>query len=288
MARNFMELLKAKWAEGKFVCVGLDTDWEKLPPSVFKETTPERMVEFNMRIIDATKDIVCAFKPNIAFYEDQGTPGLQGLETTMEYLRDTAPDVPIILDAKRADIGNTNRGYVRYAFDILEADAVTVNPYFGGEALKPFLNRKEKGIIVLCKTSNPGAGEFQDLEIVTSVCSPTPLCKYLYQIVAEHVSQEWNTNGNCCIVVGATKPNDIKRARKAAGDIPILFPGIGTQGGDLDTVVRDGRDSRGTGMIINSSSSIIFASSGADFADVARTETLKLHADITQKLRAAA
>jgi orotidine-5'-phosphate decarboxylase len=304
MTRNFKEMLEARWAEGKFVCVGLDTDSEKLPAmGVFKETTPERMVEFNAQIIDATKDLVGAYKPNIAFYEDRGTPGLIALETTMEYLREVAPDVPVILDNKRADIGNTNRGYVRFAFEHLSADACTVHPYMGKEAMKPFLDMKEKGIIVLCKTSNPGSGEFQDLQVrvyqrMLDELAGKTVCEYdhvggiyvesvpLHQWVAKRVASKhgWNYNGNCGVVAGATYPKALEDIRDAVDDLFILCPGAGTQGGDVKATVRAACDSRGKGFLISNSSGIIFASKGPDFAEAARRETLKLHDEITKEL----
>jgi len=279
--RNFMEMLHAKWDEGKFVCVGLDSDPTKIPESVGKGTvSQEQIVEFNSRIIDATRDLVCAYKPNIAFYATYGIPGWHALRNTIDWVNQVAPEIPVILDAKRADIGNTNRGYVAEVFDVLGADAVTVNPYFGAEALQPFLERKDKGIIVLCRTSNKGAGEFQDL----TVLGQGPL----YRVVAQHVASEWNKNGNCALVIGATYPAELAEVRGIVGDgFPILIPGIGKQGGDLEKTVNAGRDSKSQGMIINSSSGIIFASDGEDFAEAARRETEKLHNGITQILKGA-
>lgn len=161
--RNFMEMLRAKWAEGKFVCVGLDSELEKIPS--FLTSHPRPVKEFNEAIVRQTRDLVCAYKPNIAFYANRGGDGLLDLIGTVEIIKREAPDVPVILDIKRADIGNTNRGYVAEAFDVIGADAVTVNPYFGAEALQPFLERKEKGVIVLCRTSNKGATEFQNRSV---------------------------------------------------------------------------------------------------------------------------
>lgn len=227
---------------------------------------------------------MCAYKPNAAFYETHGTDGIAALQRTIADIHEQAPSVPVILDAKRADIGNTNNGYVAMAFDYLQADAITVHPYFGVEALTPFLERKEKGIIVLCRTSNPGAGEFQDIMV------KCPLAEHdfppewpLYQHVAFQVMKHWNINGNCTLVVGATYPKELGEVRRIVGDyMPILIPGIGTQGGDVEKVVLAGKDSRGKGMIINSASGIIFASKGADYAEAARRETLKLHDFINQ------
>jgi orotidine-5'-phosphate decarboxylase len=274
-------MLEAKWAEGKFVCVGLDSELSKLPASVdvldllrtrsMSETTA-RITAFNMAIVDATRDLVCSYKPNFAFYLAQGMAGFDALQRTVEYIRQVAPDVPIILDAKVADIGNTNEGYVKFAFDQLEADAITVHSYLGAEAMKPFLDRADKGVIVLCRTSNPGAGEFQELLTTRNGA--------LYEYVARQVMRSWNANGNCCLVVGATVPEQLAEVRRITGDMPILIPGIGAQGGDLEKTVAAGKDSRGRGMIINSSRSIIFASSGEGFAEAARHETLWLHGQI--------
>lgn len=243
--RHFMELLRAKWGEeGKFVCVGLDTDADLIPEDL--APVGGRMIKFNKGVIEATGDLVCAFKPNIAFYEKEGDMGWSALRETIRFIHEQYPDVPVILDAKRADIGKTNLSYIAAAFEDLEADAITVNPYLGEEALRPFLDREEKGIIVLCRTSNPGAGEFQDMLV-----DGDPL--YLH--VARHVAERWNRNGNCGIVVGATCPAELARVREVVPDLPLLIPGIGTQGGDVDATVRAAHRN----MIVNSSSAIIFS-----------------------------
>ncbi len=247
------------------LCVGLDSNREKLPKHLAKEKYPQ--FAFNKAIIDATHDFVSAFKQNSAFYEARGAE----LKMTCSYIRENYPDIVIILDAKRADIGSTNEGYVRFAFDYLGADAITLHPYLGREALKPFLNRKDKGCIILCKTSNPGAGELQDLTVGG---------KPLYQIIAEKVSKEWNGNGNCALVVGATYPKELKIVRRIIGDLPLLIPGIGAQGGDIKDTVHAGQDSHGAGMIISASRSIIFASTRREFAQIAREEAEKLRNEI--------
>lgn len=274
--RNFRQMLEARWAEGKFVCVGLDSDYGQIPEAVRqvvrRGSVLETIFEFNRAIIAATLDLVCAYKPNIAFYEGQGVEGLSALIETTVYIREFAPGVPIILDAKRADIGSTNVGYVK-AFETYGVDAITVHPYLGAEALKPFLDRRDKGIIVLVRTSNPGAGEFQDLRV-----NGEPL----YRVVARQVATKWNENGNCAVVVGATYPKELAEVRQIVGDMPILIPGIGAQGGDVEATVTAGKDSRKQGMIINSARGIIFASKGQDFAQAARRETEKLHAMINQ------
>lgn len=277
--RNFRELLETQWSRGNFVCVGLDSEFGKIPESAHRSgnecevSVPNTIVAFNRAIVEATKDLVCAYKPNAAFYEAHGAEGIAALHRTIADIHAIAPDVPVILDAKRADIGNTNAGYVDAAFGFLRADAITVHPYLGAEALQPFLARAEKGIIVLCRTSNPGAGEFQDL----SVNGDEPL----YRFVARRVV-EWNKNGNCALVVGATYPDELREVRGLVGDMPILIPGIGAQGGDVEKTVSAGKDSRGKGTIVNSSRGIIFASKGADFAEAARRETEKLRDMINQ------
>lgn len=284
MTRNFRELLEAKWAKGKFVCIGLDSEFAKIPgaPDLSDGDVWESLnslkgviVDFNRAIVSHTCDLVCAYKPNFAFYEALGGNGLLALEQTIDHIHRIAPTVPVILDAKRADIGNTNIGSVTGAFDLLRADAITVHPYLGAEALKPFLDRDDKGVFVLCRTSNPGAGEFQDLQVDS---------KPLYQHVAQHVADGWNANGNCGLVVGATYPDELRQVRAIVGDMPILIPGVGAQGGDLEKTIAAGKNSRSQGMIINSSRGIIFASSGDDFAEAARRETLKLHEAITKIL----
>ncbi len=186
-SRNFREMLEAKWAEGKFVCVGLDSNFDAIPESVRRIDTRtgitsagHTMVAFNRAVVDATHDLVAAYKPNAAFYEACGAEGLEALYRTIEDIHVIAPDVPVILDAKRADIGSTNAGYVEAAFGFLGADAITVHPYLGAEALQPFLARAEKGIIVLCRTSNPGAGEFQDLEVRVGTDDHGPLIRPFY------------------------------------------------------------------------------------------------------------
>ena len=273
--RNFRELLEKKWDEGKFLCVGLDSDLEKIPESIRQENTRMTMVAFNRAIVDATKDLVCAYKPNAAFYEARGDEGIAALRETAQYILEQAPDVPIILDAKRADIGNTNNGYVDSIFHYLQMDAVTVQPYLGSEALRPFLMRKDKGIFVLCRTSNEGAGELQDLMVEGEP---------LYKKVAHLVAEKWNGNGNCGVVVGATYPDELREVRAIVGDMPILIPGVGAQGGDLEKAVRAGKDNRGKGIIVAASRSIIFASRGPDFSEVARAKAEELHSKIKRAM----
>lgn len=245
-----------------FVCVGLDSDIDKIPVHLKQEKYPQFV--FNKKIINATNDLVCAYKLNSAFYEARGCAGIEELKMTCDYLVEKYPGVPIILDAKRGDIGSTNEGYVKYVFTYLRADAITLHSYLGEEALSPFLKLKEKGLIILCKTSNPGADEFQNLKLNK---------KPLYEIVAKNVVQKWNANGNCMLVVGATYPTELKKVRKIAGDMIFLIPGIGAQGGDLEKTIPAGINSRNSGIIINSSRDIIFAAAGRDFAQRAREKT---------------
>lgn len=243
------------------LCVGLDADFAKIPKHFLKKKFPQ--FEFNKWIIEETHEYVAAYKPNSAFYEACGDKGIKELKMTMDYLIKNHPDIFTILDAKRADIGNTNNGYVVSIFDWLGFDAVTIHPYLGQEAVQPFLDRKDKGCIILCRTSNPGAPEFQDLK-VSDVGRPnsrrlTSETKSLWQIVAEKVSSDWNKNKNCMLVVGATYPEEMKKIRTLVGDITFLVPGIGAQGGDLKAVLKAGLNSEGLGLIINSSRGIIFS-----------------------------
>ena len=275
ITRNFRALLEKRWDVGTSVCVGLDSDIAKVPEHLKGGSVKEALLSFNTQIIDTTADGACAYKMQVAYYEACGPEGIVALIETAKYAREHHPEIPLILDAKRADIGATNDAYVKAAFDVFGYDAITLHPYLGQEALKPFLDQKDKGCIVLCRTSNPGAGEFQDLTI-----DGEPL----YRIVARRVVSAWNTNGNCAVVVGATYPEELQEVRSIVGDMPILIPGIGAQGGDVEKTVRAGKNSKNQGMIINSSRGIIFASKGQDFADVARRETLKLRDEINQYL----
>jgi orotidine-5'-phosphate decarboxylase len=230
------------------LCVGLDSDFEKLPTKFKKMTNPQ--FEFNKWIIKETNQYAAAFKLNVAFYEARGDKGITELKKTMEYLQKNYPDIFLLCDCKRADIGNTNKGYVDSLFDWFGFDAITLHPYLGQEALKPFLQRKDKGCIILCRTSNPGAGEFQDLKIGK---------KPLWQIVAEAVSKKWNKNKNCLLVVGATYPEEMKKIRNLVGDMTFLVPGVGAQGGDLKASMKAGLNSKRLGLIIHSARGIIFA-----------------------------
>jgi len=232
------------------LCVGLDAEFDKLPERF--HSLPEPQFEFNKYIIEATHAHAAAYKPNIAFYEARGAGGMAELEHTMSYLRDNHPDIFTICDAKRSEIGNSMEQYAQAIFDRMGFDACTVNPYLGREACEPFLKRADKIAIVLCRTSNPGAGDLQDLVVGADG-------KPLWQIVAEKVRDEWNANGNCMLVVGATYPEELAAIRAIVGEVTLLVPGFGAQGGDTEKAVRAGLNSAKKGMIINSSRGIIFA-----------------------------
>ena len=235
-------------AVDSLLCVGLDSDFEKLPEKFKKMDNPQ--FEFNKWIIEETHEYTAAYKPNSAFYEARGDKGISELKMTMDYLIKNHPDILTILDAKRGDIGNTNNGYVEFIFDWLGLDAVTLYSYLGQEAIQPFLDRSDKGCIILCRTSNPGSGEFQDLEV---------LGKPFWQVVAEKIKDKWNKNKNCMFVVGATYPEEMKKIRSIVGDMTFLVPGVGAQGGSVKDVMEAGKKSQGLGLIINSSRGIIFA-----------------------------
>jgi orotidine-5'-phosphate decarboxylase len=244
-------------AAESLLCVGLDSAHERLPQRFQRENHPQ--LAFNRWIIEQTLPYAAAYKPNLAFYEARGSAGWQELAETMSMLHSMAPDVFTIADAKRADIGSTNAGYVTGLLDELGFDAVTLHPYLGAEALSPFLEREDKACIVLCRTSNPGAGELQDLDV-----GGAPL----WEVIATRVRDEWNGRGNCMLVVGATYPAELARARELCPELTLLVPGVGAQGGDVESVVGAGLDARGRGLLINASRSVIFA---ADPGAEART-----------------
>lgn len=235
-------------ASNSLLCVGLDPEASRVPERFHHDPNP--LFAFCREIIDATAPFACSFKPNTAFFEAQGAQGWTALAMVFAYLRDHYPDLFTICDAKRADIGSTNRGYVSAIFDALGADAITLHPYLGREALAPFLDRQEKASIILCRTSNPGAGELQDLSI-----SGNPLWHH----VARQVSNEWNTHGNCMLVVGATWPQEMQQIRALAPEMTFLVPGIGAQGGDVDATVRAGLRDDGKGLILSSSRAILYS-----------------------------
>lgn len=252
------------------LCIGLDPASGRLPAHI---KSGDALSEFNKQIIDQTYELVCAYKPNTAFYEAQGVAGITQLKQTCDYIRQTG--VPLIVDAKRGDIGSTNEGYAAFIFDYLGADAVTLSPYLGREALQTFLGRRDKGIIILCRTSNPGAGEFQDAELKSG--------QKLYELVASRVKDEWNSRGNCLLVVGATYPDELGQLRQELGqEMTFLVPGIGAQGGDLRATLKAGLNSRARGLVINSGRDIIYAGDGPDFAQKARAAAQRLRQEINK------
>ena len=266
---NFSEkLTKATKKNKSLLCVGLDPDPSLMPDKV-------SVFEFNQAIIEATSDLVCAYKLNLAFYEVLEDEGLDALKRTIKYIPD---DIPVIGDAKRGDIGNTAKAYARSIFTNFNFDATTVNPYLGFDSIEPFIQYRDRGVFVLCRTSNTGAVDFQSLrsEVENSY-------RPLFEIVALKVSQ-WNTYGNLGLVVGATCPEELRLIRQSHPDIPILIPGIGAQGGDLASAVRYGVDSKGEKAIINSSRQIIYASRGKDFAQAARRAATELRERINHYL----
>lgn len=265
MQESYSSKLKSLWKKtGSYLCVGLDPDLKKIPKHLGREKYP--VFEFNKQIIDETQDLVCAYKPQLAYYSGQAME--DQLHMTIAYLQKTAPQVPVLLDAKRGDIGSTAEMYAREAFDVYKCDAVTVNPYMGFETLEPFLKNTDKGVIVLCKTSNPGSGEFQNLKTAEG--------DLVYERVARAAQQRFRTHQGLGLVVGATHIDDLIKVRALAPDVPLLVPGVGEQGGSVVEVVRHGQAKGGDGLLINSSRGIIYASGDADFAKKARDVAMKL------------
>ncbi len=263
---TFTQQLQSAWAsQGSMLCVGFDPDPKRLPLEL--QGKPESIYEFCREIADATADLVCAFKPQFAYFASQRAEAQ--LEKLIRHLKDKHPHVPVILDSKRGDIGSTADHYALEAFERYGADAITVNPYMGFDTIEPYLKHTGKGVIVLCRTSNPGGSDLQFLNIA-------PNGEPLYLHVAKLAAQQWNNSGQIGLVVGATFPEEIAKVRSIVGEMPLLIPGIGAQGGDIDATVSAGKitGKPGTGMIINSSRAILYASTGADFAQAARTVAL--------------
>ena len=262
---NFINKLSAAWTSTEsLLCVGLDPDMAKLPAQF--QNDPQGIYHFCREIIDATADLACSFKPQIAYFaalsaEDQ-------LEKICAYVREQYPHIPLILDAKRGDIGATARQYAREAYDRYGADAVTVNPYMGADSVEPYMEWRDRGVIILCRTSNAGGSDLQFLDV-----GGQPL----YQHVARLVAEKWNSNGQCALVVGATYPEELAQVRAMVGDMPLLVPGIGAQGGDIAATVQSGKTAAGAGMMINSSRAILYAApqAGEDFASAARRVALE-------------
>ena len=264
----FIDTLAGSWQRSNsLVCVGLDPEIERFPRHITAQPSP--IFQFNKAIIDATADLVCAYKPQFAHYaayeaEDQ-------LERTIEYIHRSYPGIPVILDSKRGDVGNTAERYAIEAFERYGADAVTVNPYLGRDSLEPFLQREDKGVIILCRTSNPGARDLQDLEVAG---------RKLYQVVADLAAREWNARGNCLLVVGATYPRELAEVREIVGRMPFLVPGVGAQAADVGLAVKSGQTDDGAGLIISSSRGILYAGGDEDFAATARAAAQSLREQI--------
>jgi orotidine-5'-phosphate decarboxylase len=267
---HFMPSLQQAWTRNNsLVCVGLDPEPAKFPAHL--KGRPDAVFEFCRAIVDATADLVCTYKPQIAHFA--ALRAEDALERLIAHIHAKHPGVPVILDAKRGDIGSTAQHYVTEAFDRYGADAVTLNPYLGRDSVQPFLDRADKGVILLCHTSNPGAADLQDLDVGG---------KPLYQHVAQIIARDWNTHGNCALVTGATWPEQLAQVRALVGDVPLLVPGIGAQGGDVEAVVHNGRTSAGAGLMISSSRAILYAGSGEDFAQAARAATVELRDTINR------
>jgi len=258
----FRKLQNIQQKNKSMICLGLDLDPKRMPSD--HTGSPKAMFDFAHRIIDATSDVVCAYKPNMAFYESLSSDGWSLLRLIVERIPD---DIPVIIDGKRGDIGNTASHYAKCMFDQLGADWVTLNPYMGYDSMRPFLEYKDRGVFVLCLTSNTGAKDFQQL-----IIDGRPL----YRVVAEKVAY-WNKDDNCGLVVGATHPDQLKEIRALAGDMPLLIPGVGAQGGSLERAVEDGTENFEKVAVINVSRSVLYASSGDDFAQKAREQLVSLN-----------
>lgn len=260
---NFIDAIQARWQQGTQVCIGLDPFVDRLP------ATEPSIAGFNRAIVAATGDIACCYKPQFAHYAAVAEEG--ALKATIGHIKATYPEVPVILDAKRNDIGSTAAMYAQEAFAHYGADAVTVNPYMGTDTVKPFADHSDKGVIVLCRTSNPSARQIQNLEV-----DGQPL--YLH--IARLAQEQWNEHGNICLVVGATAPAEMAAIRQVAPELPFLVPGIGAQGGDLAATVKAGQRQDGYGLMISSSRAILYASSGPDFAAAARQQAIVMRDEI--------
>jgi orotidine-5'-phosphate decarboxylase len=261
---SFIATLAGAWRRNdSLLCVGLDPDVRRIPEHLGSGAAA--IGAFCRAIVDATADLVCAFKPQIAYFHAERAEA--ELESLIAYIHARHPGVPVILDAKRGDIGSTAEQYAREAFERYEADAVTVSPFLGRDSVIPYTAYRDRGVIVLCRTSNPGGSDMQFLEV------DGPAGRELvYQRIARVVAGDWNANGNCALVVGATYPKELAEVRAIVGAMPLLVPGIGAQGGDVAATVQAGRTSDGAGLIINSGRAILYASAGRDFADAARAE----------------
>ena len=260
---TFLDMLRdAATRNQSMLCVGLDPEPTRFPAGM--QGGPHKIYDFCAAIVDATADLVCAFKPQIAYFAAHGAE--DQLERLMQHMRANAPHVPVILDAKRGDIGSTAEQYAREAFERYGADAVTLSPFMGFDSVEPYLRYPGKGAFLLCRTSNPGGDDFQSQRLASVDGQPL-----LYEHIARLAQGPWNKNGQLGLVVGATYPAEIERVRALAPQVPLLIPGVGAQGGDAAATVRAGWRPDGP-IIVNSSRAILYASSGADFAAAARRE----------------
>jgi orotidine-5'-phosphate decarboxylase len=272
---SFITALKQRWKESdSLVCVGLDPEPEKFPVRFAGDE--DAVFGFCRAIVDATAEFACAFKPQIAHFAALAAEG--ALQRLVAHIHASHPGIPVILDSKRGDIGSTAQRYAIEAFDRYAADAVTVNPYLGRDSVQPFLDHADKGVVILCRTSNPGAGDLQDLLVQADNGVGRPL----YQHVAEKIARDWNAHGNCALVVGATWPEQLREVRTIVGDVPFLVPGVGAQGGDVAAVVGNAKTADGTGLIVSSSRAILYASRGDDFADAAANAARSLRDEINR------
>lgn len=269
---NFIHRLRARWqAANTLLCVGLDPDPARFPEHYANDA--DALFSFCRDMADATAEFACAFKPQIAYFAAHNG-GESALQRLIAHINAVHPDIPVVLDSKRGDIGSTAAQYAVEAFDRFGADAVTLNPYMGYDSAKPFLERDGRGCVFLCHTSNPGARDFQELLI-----DGMPL----YQHVARSIAQKWNSHGNCALVVGATYPEELKQIRAIVGDdMPLLIPGVGAQGGDVAAVVKNGKSADGTGLMINSSRGILYASMDSDFREAAAQAARNLRDEINR------
>ena len=267
---SFIDALRTRWQSADtLVCVGLDPEPAKFPERFSGDS--DAVFAFCRDIADATAEYACAFKPQIAHFAALGAE--DALARLIAHIHARHPGIPVILDSKRGDIGSTAQHYAAEAFDRYAADAVTANPYLGRDSVQPFLDRADRGVVVLCRTSNPGAGDLQDLMVDG---------RPLYQHVAQKVARDWNAHGNCALVVGATWPQQLREVRAIVGEVPFLVPGVGAQGGDVEAVVSNAKTADGTGLMVSSSRAILYASGGADYAEASAHAAKSLRDEINR------
>lgn len=270
---SFTQKLTRSWSLNQsMLTLGLDPDPKRFPAHL--STHPEPLYEFCRQMVDVCAPYTCAFKPQIAYFSSAAAE--EQLQALCAYIKERYPQHLLVLDAKRGDIGTTAEHYAREAFERYQADAVTINPYMGYDSVAPFLEWRQKGVFILCRTSNPGGSDLQFLNLADG----TPL----YVHIARMIAEQWNEHQQCGLVVGATYPNEIARIRKEVGDMPLLIPGIGAQGGDIDATVAAGKDSQGRGMLINSARAILYASAGDDWLEAAKKMAQQTHQAIQQAL----